>query len=143
MPTERTVRLRVICLNPPADECYGKKTVFGLQDKEGLLQPGKRSADGGLVFECELRAKAGTGNSVNFLGTYTHGTPTERFLYLSYRLAEGNPAEWIKRIKVPLKGIRWEEVEQADATGQIFEVVVEGKRSGTVSPIRNWQIGSE
>jgi uncharacterized protein DUF5990 len=134
------VRIRIICTNRPPNECGGQPTRFGLQDKNGILLEGLPNADGALVYECDLRAKPGAGDSVNFLGSYAHGTPTARFLYLSWAYANGTAPVWIKRFKVPLNAILWKQVEEATQEKRVLETQVDARRTGMVAPIGGWQI---
>ncbi len=134
MPTPQTlpIRLRVVCLNPPPIQRDGQTTAFGLQDKKGELQPGQTRQDGSLVFACDVQAKPGENDSVNFLGAFTHGTVAGRFLYLSLRYANGGDQGWIRRMKISLSGIRWAQVELAHRNHQTLEAVVDGRGAATV-----------
>ncbi|MAS34741.1 MAG: hypothetical protein CL610_12090 [Anaerolineaceae bacterium] len=123
------INLRIVCTNPPADTCNGYSTEFGLQDKSGKLLPGQPVAENALMFACALTASPT--EPPNFTGAYAHGTPKDRFLYLSYRFIEGpQTGEWIKRIKVPLNTILWEQVETV-ANG-VLEATVDGGRAARV-----------
>jgi len=128
MPASKslTFQLRLICANPPAPECNGEPAVFGLQDKKGALIEGETLPDDLLIFECKAVIKPG--NPPNFLGPYAHGTPKDRFLYLSYRHADNDA--WIKRIKVPLSGITWEQISGARC--KVLEATVDGSRAARV-----------
>ncbi len=82
-----------------------------------------------MVFECDVKASdRGDGSEPNFLGAYTHGPPTARFLYLSHGSRSGTG--WIKRIKIPLTSITWSMIEAA-RDGAI-ETDVDGRSSATV-----------
>ncbi len=135
---ETLVTLEITCLRPPT-----QPGTFGLQDKHQQLQPPAQAADGSAVFRCQVLAKpAAASRPPNFSGPFTHGTPQERFLYLSLRSADGPVATWIRRIKVPLKSITWEQVEAAarHAAGRLA-CAVEGEGSGTVKLIgEGWQV---
>lgn len=136
--TEPQVTLEITCLHPPM-----RQGAFGLQDKNQRLHPPAQAAGGSAVFRCQVRAKpAAAGGPPNFSGAFTHGTPHDRFLYLSLRPVDGPQEVWIKRIKVPLKSITWEQVEAAarDADARLA-CTVEGGGSGTVKLIgKGWQV---
>jgi hypothetical protein len=131
-PETLTVRLRIICLNPPLEPCDGQPTVFGLQDKHGALQAGQPRADGSLEFAFDLQAKLAKNGATNFLGAYAHGTVDQRFVYLSLGFASDSAQGWIRRLKVPLSSIHWEQVERAHTNHHILEATVDGGRAGTV-----------
>jgi hypothetical protein len=108
-----------------------------LQNKDGELDNGTQREDGARVYECEAQVKLETGVP-NFLGKYTHGTPTERFLYLSW----GNPPKgWVRRIKILLKSITREQIEQAAAENRVLQAVVEdGSAAATVKLKEGWTL---
>jgi hypothetical protein len=132
-----TVRLRVICLKPPPDTWEGKATRFGLQNKEGELDSGTARDDGARIYECEAQVKLDA-NPPNFLGKYTHGTPTERFMYLSWGFGQGT---WVRRIKIPLKSITREQIEQAAKENRVLQAVVEdGTAAATIKLKEGWTL---
>jgi hypothetical protein len=135
--TEAEVTLEITCRNAPT-----QAGIFGLQDKNGQLLSPAQVAGGAAVFHCQVRAKPGAaGAPPNFSGAFTHGPPGERFLYLSLRAADGPEAAWIKRIKVPLKAITWQQVEAAAKHAEArLAGTVDGGGSGTVKLISGWQV---
>ncbi len=127
-----TVQFRLTCVNPPPQQRDGQPTVFGLQDKQGKLHPGERQPDRSLVFDFDLQAKPGADGASNFLGPYAHGSVAERFLYLSYGYTNDSGQGWIRRLKIPLSSIRWEQVERAHANQSTFEGMVDGTGAARV-----------
>ncbi|MBX3097203.1 MAG: hypothetical protein KF812_10095 [Fimbriimonadaceae bacterium] len=120
--TEGTVRLRVICENPPA-------SPFGLQDKDGTIIEGENLEGDRVAFSLELKAKQ-TEDIPYLTGSVAHGSPKERFLYLTKK---DNFGRILSRIKVPLKSIQWNQIEQVlDSAGLHLSVAVDGRRTGTV-----------
>jgi hypothetical protein len=109
----RTVRLRILSAAPPPGEREGRHTEFGVQDKQQALHFGRKQPDGSLRFDLEVQAKRNplTG-AVRFGGPFVHGKPAEPFLYLSWKYAE-DPPQWIRRQKLSLAAITWEQTEPA------------------------------
>jgi hypothetical protein len=133
---ERTVRVRINYVNPP--HLADKTMEFGLQDKDRRLYPSAPQADGSLRFECDLRVRRAEDGKPNFLGTFPHGTPTDRFLYVTMK--QQGAIQW--RSKIKLASITWAQVEQA-SEGGLLEASVE--RRGTASaPLlgAGWQVVS-
>ena len=119
------VRLRIVVTNPPIEP----DASFGVQDKSGDIRPGAQTATRSVVFECDITAShAGERAEPNFLGPYTHGPPTGRFIYVSH--GTRGRAGWIKRIKIPLTSINWSMVKAA--RDGALETEVDGRSSGTV-----------
>ncbi len=133
---EQQVRIRIICQQPLPAKKY--KAVYGLQDNsttaEWVIDSGKPQKNGDLHFECECRVRenASTGNP-NFLGRYVHGAPAQRFLYLSWRPAAWRPGDadppppgWVRRLKVHLSQISWQQIDEAAKRQGVLEGTVLG-----------------
>src|SRR5262249_43493454 len=135
-----TVNIRIVCLTTPPEECEGQKTGFGVQDKSQKLLVGQRRTDGTLQFDVSLKAqKSGEAERPNFTGPYAHGTPQQRFLYLSHGVPENEGWRWIRRIKVPLMGITWEQINAA--AGRVLEARVDATRTGMVTLLGDgWRV---
>ena len=127
------VNIRIICITPSAVD---ENVTFGLQDKAQNLLPGQTRADGAFQFECQLEARRTAGLAQpNWFGAYVHGTPQQRFLYLSLGAHGGDGWNWIRRIKVPLSPITWAQIESAAGNQGVLEATVDGQKSGTVALI--------
>lgn len=133
--SEQRIRLRVICQRPPSPLQYGAE--FGLQDNSTtaawVLHAGQTQPNGDIHFECECRVRPSQSTGApNFLGPFMHGSAAERFLYLSWRPLHWRPAQpeaigvWVRRIKVHLKSLTWEQIDEAIAKGGVLEAVVAG-----------------
>lgn len=131
------IRLRILCINLPP-EVGANPLLFGLQDKQGDLQSGQPRSDGALVYECEVKASQNEKGKPNFTGGYTHGTPDERFLYISVRQAYGSG--WLRRSKIMLGSITWEMVETAGVSNTPIEITVDGIAAGRAKVVRGWQV---
>jgi len=120
---DQTITLHVTCFNPPA-------MPFGLQDKDRAIAEGEMLPDGQLRFVLKLKVKRTNDGVPNFTGAFAHGPAIARFLYLT-KLDNSN--QIVRRIKVPLMSITWDQVEMVlnDSTAYLW-ATVEGTRSGTV-----------
>ena len=95
---------------------WGRKPgTFGMQDKEGRLQPGVPTDDGKTLFELTLQVKPGQSGEPVLLGCFAHGPPKGRFLYLAW--AEGN-GTLAQRLKLPLDGIGWDDIRESSERQQ-------------------------
>jgi len=132
-----TIILSVICHNPLSGD-------FGLQDKNRDLIDGEQLPDGSLRFSCELNVKQADDGRPNFTGAFAHGSPKERFLYLTLRTLEDSEWRIIKRIKVHLKTITWEQVEAAlSQPGAFLIAEVDGRGSASVPLLgEGWQVSN-
>jgi hypothetical protein len=124
--------LRIICIDPP-DISDDPRAGFGVQDKSQQITNGDKRPDGSLTFTVSISVKGTPGiASPNFAGSFVHGTPQQRFLYLSLGTQKGSTWQWTRRIKVPLLGITWSQIEEAGSKDGLLEVSIDGTRSGTV-----------
>ena len=138
----REVRLRVVCVEPPACEWEGVRTEFGLQDRQRALHHGQTLADGSLAYALTITAtQRREADGVRFSGSFVHGTAADPFLYLSLRAVEGEPTAWIRRLKVPLVALTWDRLVAA-AEGSEFNIRVSGARSGRAAVLgEGWSEG--
>lgn len=89
-----------------------KPGTFGMQDKDGHLLLGILAAGGTAIFELALQVKAGKSGEPVLLGSFAHGPPNGRFLYLAWAEEKGILAQ---RLKLPLGGIRWDDIRESCA----------------------------
>ena len=87
-----------------------KPGTFGMQDKTGHLDLGVVGPDGTILFDLTLQVKAGKSDAPVLLGSFAHGPPHGRFLYLAWCEAQGILAQ---RIKLSLSGITWDDIRSA------------------------------
>ena len=74
-------------------------TEYGLQDKSGELLGGDAGPDGEESFELVATVREAADGSGPPGGAFVHGKPGARFLYLSFRAADGG---WMRRTKIAL-----------------------------------------
>src|ERR671932_2203914 len=129
-----TVRLRLICVTPPPRTFENTPAEFGLQDKAQVLHPGQVQPDGSIRYDFDVQVHRSPETlAPHFRGPYVHGTPAAPFLYLGWRRSEAGQATWIRRLKIPLSSITWEQIEAVqDRDGGVLAASVSGTGSGTV-----------
>src|SRR6185437_10889498 len=87
-----------------------------------------------VQYEIEVSVKRDSGtNALRFLGPLVHGMAALPFLYLSWRWTGPEPSPWIKRLKISLTSITWEQIDAAsNGGGSLLEATVSGAGGGTV-----------
>ena len=141
MSAPTRVHLCIVCEAPPAAQ-LGQPVEFGLQDIRQNLHSGNVQPDGSLHFVCEASVKPSrTADVPDFGGSFVHGSSGARFLYLSLRQPGG---AWIRRLKVPLAGITWAQIEDANGlpSGALV-ALVSGAGSGTVPLLGGGWVATE
>ena len=127
---QHTVHVVILCHDAPDNP------HFGLQDKAQQLYPGSTQPDGTVKFECQLRAERSSEGKPNFLGAFAHGTPADRFLYLTL---QDSGQQIIRRTKIKLTSITWAQIEAAK--NGVIEAEIDASRSGTVPLLGDgWQV---
>ncbi len=120
----KTLRLRIVYDGAPPNTWDGGAKDFGLQDKENVLHLGRTERSGHVLFDVVLDIKPERTTRPVFLGDFAHGPPKERFLYLSWRNSNGAYAQ---RLKLPLGGIAWSDIDKAGNKPLTGEVAPSGK----------------
>jgi hypothetical protein len=118
MLSRRALRLQLNTTSPPASACDGRLASFGLQDRSERLTPGEEGQD------------PATGGA-RFHSPFVHGPAGARFLYLSWRYADGRP-EWVRRQKIPLTALTWERIQAAGSAGFSADVPCITERCATI-----------
>jgi len=146
---ERELTLRIILEKPPADVDFGLQKGRG-NDYETIQIQRFKGKD--LRFEFTVRVKSGgKGETPNFLGPIVQGPPGGRFVYLDIGTCAGQTETlWSRRLKIPLRGITWEMIEELPAsTEPVLETRVRGTGTdggpscGTVKPFAGWMSDGE
>lgn len=113
---------------------------FGLQDVKGVVHPGVPTGDGQLRFHLVLEAIGEPGDAPpRFKGSFVQGKPGGLFLYLSWKRRGIHEHPWGWRIKVPLAGIGWAEIEAASVKGRCIAADVTSRRPHKTEPVR-WAV---
>jgi hypothetical protein len=139
------VRFRIILLKPTAE------VDFGLQKGKGVpyqtIQK-QRSSGQDLRFEFEAGIRKNAAGDPDFNGDFVQGPLGGRFVYINIGASAGQiSSQWNRRLKIPLNGFVWKQLEDAAANSKlVFETRVPGTgRDGgpncaTVKPFDGWKI---
>jgi len=141
---DQTVNFRVILESPPPGVDYGLQKGGGSNYEVTQKQ---RSESGDLRFEFDARVKEGKDGQPVFLGPFVQGPPHERFVYLDIGTYAGqSDTPWGRRLKIPLRGITWNEVKHASRGTNLLETRVPGTAKdgsptcATVKPFAGWKV---
>ncbi|HET6669685.1 MAG TPA: DUF5990 family protein [Pyrinomonadaceae bacterium] len=142
---ERELNLRIVLEKPPAGVDYGLQKGRG-GDYETLQTQRSKGRD--LHFEFTVRAKTtGKGAAPNFLGTFVQGPTAERFVYIDIGTYAGQTGTgWSRRLKIPLRGITWQMIEDVTDGESFLETHVAGAAKdgspscATPKPFLGWKL---
>jgi hypothetical protein len=125
--------------NDPAAPTGGASKPFGLQDKDGKLQPPAQRANGMLVFDFSLAVDEGPDGRPNFSGPFASGPRDQRFVYLSWPHLDG--CGYVNRIKMRLTDLDWPLIEKAIEKGVPLEADASGRKPGGGTVPVDWRLG--
>jgi uncharacterized protein DUF5990 len=142
---EREVAMRIVLEGPTAGVDFGLQKGRG-NDYETIQKQRSKGED--LLFEFTVRVKPGSKDGTpNFLGSIVQGPPGERFVYIDIGTYAGQAnTGWSRRLKIPLRGITWDMIDQA-SNESVLETRVPGRGKGggptcgTVKPFAGWKLG--
>lgn len=142
---ERELTLRIILEKPTTGVDFGVQKGRG-NDYETIQKQRSQAKD--LTFQFTVRVKAGRNDDLpNFLGPIVQGPTGERFVYIDIGTCAGQAGTgWSRRLKIPLRGITWEMIDQSANEKTILETRVPGTgrdggpTCGTVKPFAGWKL---
>ena len=142
---KKSLNLRIVLLKPTIG------VDFGLQNGTGnnyTTVQKQRAVANDLVFEFSVLLKDDKEQDQlpKLLGDFVQGPSGEKFVYIGIGLAVGQfDSIWTRRLKVPLRNITWEQVEQlVNEPEAVLETRVAGTRKdgspncATVKPFDGW-----
>ena len=135
---DRRIRVRLLHDGVQPGTPLGEPLHFGLQDTKGKVHAATGRRGDTQQFEFELGVKGFPGAPV-FAGEFANGPPSTRFIYLSWKRAALPAASYGWRIKIPLAGITWADIEQAEQHNGCIEADATGRRPHATEAIK-WQV---
>ena len=143
---KKALNLRINLINPPIG------VDFGLQKGSGnnyIIVQKQRATTNDLIFEFSILIKDDVEKkqSPKFSGDFVQGS-SDKFVYIGIGAFVGQfDCIWSRRLKVPLTGITWEQVEQLyNKPNAVLETYVSGTgkdgspNCATVKPFAGWLI---
>jgi hypothetical protein len=144
---EFEITLYIILLNPTPGVDFGLQKGAGSKYETVQTQ---RSIAQELSFKFSVKVKADRQKDEfpKFSGEFVQGPATNKFIYIDIGTCAGQTGSiWSRRLKIPLTGITWNEIDQlTDNPGSVLETRVPGTgRDGgpncaTVKPFEGWQL---
>lgn len=142
---ESEITLQIILIKPtPA-------VVFGLQKGSGnnyeTVQK-QVSTIGDLTFTFEIKVKGDRSKDKlpKFSGGYVQGSADSKFVYIDIGTYAGqSDSIWSRRLKIPLTGITWKDIDLLSSNSKMQTTVPGTGRDGgpncaTVKPFDGWHL---
>jgi hypothetical protein len=114
--------LRIVVVTPPIG------VAFALRDRKDELVDRTISKGDDITFELGVRVKRIGRSPPRFLGPFTFGTTSERFVYIRIGTLAGQADScWTRAAKVSLSSISWDLIDQARKIGAKLEARFGGR----------------
>jgi hypothetical protein len=123
----------------PASHRFDEPYLFGLQDTKQQIFAGTRDAKGRFIFDFSVSVKPGSnGKQPSFTGRFASGTPSDRFVYLSWFSVPRKV--WINRVKARLSSIDWAMVRAAQKADGMLVADMTGRGPGDPRKHVEWRL---
>lgn len=141
----QALKLRIILEKPPAGVDFALQKGSG--NKYEIVQKQRADAQD-LQFELSVNVKGTKDTLPNLLGAFVQGPVKERFIYINIGVSAGQfDSVWSRRLKIPLRDITWEIVDQMLVNPDLtLETRVPGTgkdgtpNCATVKPFNGWYL---
>lgn len=135
---EQELNLLIVLESPPPGVDYALQKGGGNTYEREQKQ---RSTGKDLKFEFTVRVGEQKNGDPNFLGPFTQGPATGRFVYLDIGQAAGQfDSLWSRRLKIPLHGVTWDLVKKKKLVAHVAGTAKDGSPScATVKPFSGWK----
>jgi hypothetical protein len=119
--SEPTLHVRVVCtelpgirfVDPSSSDMPVKEPVhLGVQKGNDVIDTVPADAKR-AVFDVGFRVARQPNGKPNFLGPFAHGTPADRFFYLSWGVGKGDTLKMFRRLKIRLGHLTWDQIDRS------------------------------
>ena len=120
---ETTLALRITLVEPPRD------VAFCLQSGKSDHVQVSRAKGETLSFDLSVRVREAPDGSPRFLGPFTQGPASARFVYVNSGTSAGDArSPWTRRAKIALGGLTWPLIKKvAGKSGAFLEGRIRGR----------------
>jgi hypothetical protein len=140
------IALHIILQKPPAGVSFGLQKGSGAKyDTIQIQRTGPH--DMHFYLTATIKGDAKTDPSPGFTGPSIQGPPIEKFIYLDIGTYAGIDEQWSRRLKIPLRGITWQMINELVADDKLrLETCVPGTgkdgspNCATVKPFDGWNL---
>jgi hypothetical protein len=142
---ESEVRLQIILIKPTPDVIFGLQKGSG-NNYETVQKQSSNNNDLIFSFSVKVKGDRSKDKTPTFSGSFVQGPRDSKFIYIDIGTYAGQTdTNWSRRLKIPLTGFTWEDVDQCLTNhNSILETRVPGTgRDGgpncaTVKPFDGW-----
>ena len=142
---ESEITLQIILIKPTPEVVFGLQKGSG-NNYETVQKQMATSSDLSFTFTIKVKGDSTKDKLPKFSGSFVQGPADNKFVYIDIGTYAGQSnTVWSRRLKVPLTGITWKDIDSLDGD-LILQTSVPGtgKDGGpncaTVKPFEGWHI---
>lgn len=144
---ESEITFQIVLLKPTPDVDFGLQKGSG-SNYETVQKQRSGSKDLSFNLTINIKGDKAKDKSPKLTGSFVQGPTNGKFIYIDIGTYAGQTGTlWARRLKVPLTGITWKEIDQLIANPMLImetSVPGTGKDGGpncaTVKPFNGWKI---
>jgi hypothetical protein len=142
---ESEITLQIILIKPTPEVVFGLQKGSG-NNYETVQKQIATSNDLSFTFTIKVKGDSAKDKLPKFSGPFVQGPTDNKFVYIDIGTYAGQSGTvWSRRLKVPLTGITWKDIEALDGNSILqTNVPGTGKDGGpncaTVKPFEGWHI---
>ena len=144
---ESEITLQIVLLKPPPGVDFGLQKGSG-NNYETVQRQRSGSLDLFFNFTVKIKGDMPKDRLPKLSGSFVQGPTNGRFIYIDIGTYAGQTnTQWARRLKIPLTGITWTDIDQLIADSNLIlqtSVPGTGKDGGpncaTVKPFDGWKI---
>lgn len=145
---ESEITLQIILIKPTPDVVFGLQKGSG-NNYETVQKQIAASNDLSFKFTIKVKGDRSKDKSPRFSGSFVQGPAANKFVYVDIGTYAGQPGSiWSRRLKIPLTGITWEDIDLLSGDSMLeCSVPGTGKDGGpncaTVKPFGGWHVRTD
>jgi hypothetical protein len=142
---EPEITLQIILVKPTPGVMFGLQKGGG-NNYETVQKQIAGSGDLSFKFAIKIKGDRSKEKFPKFSGSFVQGPAGNKFVYIDIGTCAGQPGTvWSRRLKIPLTGITWQDIDSLSANS-MFQAIVPGTAKdgspncATVKPFDGWHV---
>ena len=142
---EAEITLQIILIKPTANVSFGLQKGSG-SNYETVQKQIPASNDLSFKFTIKVKGDSSKEEIPKFSGSFVQGPADNKFVYIDIGKCAGQfDSTWSRRLKIPLTGITWKDIDSLSGNSMLQASVPGTGRDGgpncaTVKPFGGWHL---
>lgn len=142
---ESEITLQIVLIKPTPEVVFGLQKGSG-NNYETVQKQIPTSNDLTFTFTIKVKGDRSKDKLPKLSGSFVQGSGDSKFVYIDIGTYAGQPGTiWSRRLKIPLTGITWKEIDSLDSNSMLQTIVPGTGRDGgpncaTVKPFAGWHL---